>query len=129
MEELYEKMLRDEVGDIVGDMMPTTMSVYDGEDGLITLLSCIRALSDGYALVMSNIDHDRLVSILTSIKEVDIPHWYRHHSHRHSDEFESLGIDHLEGYVTFHKNGLYSLHIRGLPYTTIRKVISILFGL
>jgi hypothetical protein len=129
MDEIYEKMLRQEIDDIVGDMMPTTMTVYDGEDGLITLLSCIKVRDDGYALIMPNIEHDHLISVLTSIKDVDIPYWYRKNSHRNSEEFESLDIEHLAGYVKFHNNSLYTLSITGLSYPIIRKITSILFGL
>jgi len=132
MEEIYDKMLKAEIEELVGDMMPasgSTMTIYDGEKGLLTLLTSIRILSDGYAVVMSNIDHDHMISILTSIKEVEIPHSYKLCAHRDREEFESLDIKHLEGYVTFHKNGLYSLNIRGLSYPIIRKVMAILFGL
>lgn len=125
MEELYARMLKDEMDEFVGTMTPSTPSIYDGEDALVNLLHCVKLTHKGYEFRMDDVDHETLIELLLSIKDIGLEGGKKRHPHK--EEFESMGIAHLAHYVTFKKTGLYTIRIPELPFTTMRKIISILF--
>lgn len=128
MEELYEQRLKNEIESIIGTMSDIPPSVYDGEDALQGLLSSIRMIGDGYTFKMIGVEHDRMIEILAHIKDIGIPSSTRRVLPKNiRDEFTSLDLLHLTGYMKFHKNGHMSIQIDDLPFSIIKKIASILF--
>lgn len=127
MEELYAEMLKKEMDELIGTMIDTTPSLYQEEEALLNLIRCVHLDHHGYTFKMVDINHDQLIQVLLQLKQIDIPPLLKRIPLNHRDEFTSMGIAHLSGYITFHQSGRFSICIRALPYRIIRKITALLF--
>lgn len=125
MEELYSAMLKKEMEELVGTMGDANPSVYDGEFALMNLLKSVKLLCSGYSLKMTNVDHDQMIHILLHIKDIGIPPYEKRT--KIQEELRSMGIQHLSGYLTSHRDDSYTIHITKMSFSQIRKIISLLF--
>jgi hypothetical protein len=125
MEELFSKRFEEEVCSHVGNMNDISPSVYSEEDGLIKMLQSIRRTGDKYSIVMKALQRDELVRVLTSIKDIGISSLIKKTTIK--EEMEALSINHLSGYVTSKKTGLFDLDINNMRYEVVRRAIGILF--
>lgn len=89
------------------------------------MLQSIRRTGDKYSIVMKALQRDELVRVLTSIKDIGISSLIKKTTIK--EEMEALSINHLSGYVTSKKTGLFDLDINNMRYEVVRRAIGILF--
>lgn len=142
---LYNDLLAREIGDIASVTQEVKQSIYEGEQAFALMMYCIKPDTppppsanihngDGssyfYKIKIANLDHDMLMLILTSIRDifpVESPSVEGSRS-RLRQELQTLGISHMQRWITTHKDRSYTLEIRYLSSLKMRTLCKILFS-
>lgn len=138
IESLYSNAIQQELTTITSTKTIIPTSIYEGEHAFRMFIHCIKSDigpsgdKSGkiyYRLKIVNLDHDTLMVILTSLKDI-FPSENKVSSKRSrlSKELNALSLGHLSKWITNLKNGFYTLDIRHIPYNKITTLVRILFG-
>lgn len=125
MEEEYSRLLEEEMTLLVGNMNDIPPSIFTGEEALLLFLKCVKIGPGGYVFKITDIDHELMIRILAGIKDIGLEEGSKKTSIR--EELQQMRLDHLSRYIICKKNGLYDIVIRDMNFSTVRKLLAVLF--
>jgi hypothetical protein len=146
MEEEINKLYNDAIRSEVGDTVRVRSTVYEGEIALTLMIQCVKidippvggdSSIGWYRIQIVGLEHDMLMYILTSMKDVftldecqkNLPaQSYGSSRSKIQKELNALGISHMGKWVTCRKNKTYTLSIRHLRYRQCQIICKILFS-
>lgn len=142
IEDLYQQMLEEEIGNYRGDTNRIRTAIYTGEYAFYLQHRCVKSDIPPYVhndvyipyfkIEIPSLSHDMCMYILTSLKDVfTIESIHTYGTSKHSriyKELQAIGIAHMSRWITCHKDDTYTISIRHLVYKDCSTICRILFS-
>lgn len=138
---LYEEMIRRELGSEVLNPKKPSAAIYEGEIAFSLQVSAVKhdtpppglnTTDKYYRFRITKLDHDTLILILVSLRDlfsnIPKPFYNGIKKLKIQKELESLGISYMSKWISRTKNNTYMIYIRHLTYSECTKICKILFS-
>lgn len=81
-----------------------------------------------YRLKIGGLNHDTLMSILTSIGKFFPNTGGSNSRSRLRDELQTMNVSHMQQYIKSHKDNTYTLDIRHMPSPMMKRICRVMFS-